>query len=342
MLTITARNVNDAWYQAKQILNQSHLVRPSRVGEVWEFSSPVTTEYLRPTERVLFDPVRNANPYFHIFEAMWMLAGRNDVAWLSQFNPRMKEFSDDGKTFHGAYGHRWRVAFDMDGGAEDGYADQLPKIVKMLKKSQEERRAVLCMWNPIWDLDRPDVKDVPCNDIVFFKIREGKLTMTVCCRSNDIAWGCYAANAVHFSFLQEYMAAMIGVPVGTYWQVSDSWHAYTERWYNLGGFNNQQYNPYDGSWPVTVEPFPLVSNPETFDEEVKLWCNTLGQGSERFSNHFFSYVLHPLYMSWKVYKEDELNAAYFFAKTCRATDWSLAATQWLDRIQKKRQEKLNA
>src|SRR5882724_11989202 len=96
MQIITGRNVNDIWDQAKHLLNKNHVVRPSRVGEVWEYPTPVVTEYLNPTERVLFNPLRNANPYFHFFEGLWMLAGREDVAWISQFNDRMKEFSDDG------------------------------------------------------------------------------------------------------------------------------------------------------------------------------------------------------------------------------------------------------
>jgi len=111
---------------ARQILNSTYILRPSRVGEVYEFPEAVATDYWKPWERVLFDPARNANPFFHIFESMWMLAGRNDVDWVAKFNPRMREFSDDGKIQHGAYGYRWRYAFDLDGGAEDDFADQLP------------------------------------------------------------------------------------------------------------------------------------------------------------------------------------------------------------------------
>ena len=47
------------------------------------------------------------------------------------------------------------------------------------------------------------------------KIKNGRLQMTVHCRSNDIIWGTYGANAVHFSILQEYVAARIGVDLGT-------------------------------------------------------------------------------------------------------------------------------
>ena len=97
----------------------------SRSGSVIEFPSPVTTTYKRPEERVLFYKNRDANPFFHLFESIWMLAGRDDVKYLSNFNKRMEEYSDDGHTLHGAYGYRWREYF---------LTDQLDWIVLHLKR----------------------------------------------------------------------------------------------------------------------------------------------------------------------------------------------------------------
>ena len=337
MQVIDARNVNDAWDQARNLLNQTHVARPSRYGDVWEFPQPVTTLYRNPLERVLFNPLRNANPFFHLFESLYLLSGREDVAWLAQFNPRMKEFSDDGVRFHASYGHRLRFAFDLDGGAEDDYADQLLKVVRMLKKSPDERRAVLGIWNPIWDLERPEIKDIPCNDLIFLKIREGKLTMTVCCRSNDVVWGCYGSNIAQFSTLLEYLAAMIGVPVGAYYQVSDSWHAYTNKWSDAGGFDTTPTQDYYSEDTKCV-PYPLVSCPETFDEEVKRWVETGGKGE--YANHFFVFVANPLLQSWKAYKAGDLEEAKHLAKgMCFAKDWSRAAVEFLERIEEKRKIK---
>ena len=67
------------------------------------------------------------------------------------------------------------------------------------------------MWDAKQDLShRNESKDLPCNTHVYFSIREGFLDMTVCNRSNDLIWGCCGANAVHMSFLQEYVATMWG------------------------------------------------------------------------------------------------------------------------------------
>jgi hypothetical protein len=47
----------------------------SRAGDVLVAPHPVMSVTSIPTERVLFDPARDANPFFHLFESLWMLAG---------------------------------------------------------------------------------------------------------------------------------------------------------------------------------------------------------------------------------------------------------------------------
>ena len=145
-----------------------------------------------------------------------MLQGRKDLAPLAHFVKSMEDFSDDGETLWGAYGQRWRTYF---------HKDQLDSIIKILKTDPDDRRCVLQMWDANKDLGR-EGKDLPCNTNIYFKIRDEALQMTVCCRSNDMLWGTYGANAVHMSMLQEYMAEAIGVEIGTYYQISDSFHVY--------------------------------------------------------------------------------------------------------------------
>jgi hypothetical protein len=339
MKTINAVNINDAWVDARNLLYAVHTTRPSRVGQVWEYPTPVTTVYTRPLERVLFDPQRNANPFFHLMEALHLLAGRRDVSWLEQFNSRIREFVGPDEEQHGAYGWRLRKAFDLDGGAEDDYADQLLKAIRMLKASPNERRAVIANWNPLWDLERPELADIPCNTHAYLKIRDGKLDIVVCCRSNDIIYGCYGSNIVQFSVLLEYLAAMIGVPVGTYYQMSDSWHAYTERWDKLAG--NPPYTLYDfyGDAPPgssAVEPYRMVEDPERFDKELQHWMERKLYRDKDWRNRFFPDVAEPLWQAWACYKRGVLDEACFNVLRCEASDWALACTLWLKRIIQKR------
>jgi len=221
---VQAKNVNEALGEGLSLLKKVAVKAPSRNGEVLVAPGPVITEYENPKDRVLFSPLRDANPFFHLMEALWMLGGHNDVAWPQQFNSKFGLYSDDGLTVHGAYGHRWRNHFGQD---------QLNHIIRLLRTEPTTRRAVLAMWHPEGDLWKRGTAypasgvDLPCNTHIYFSIGLTGLDMTVCCRSNDIIWGAYGANAVHMSILQEYIAAAIGVPVGSYFQFSNNFHAYT-------------------------------------------------------------------------------------------------------------------
>src|SRR5262249_6139538 len=138
----------------------------------------------------------------------------------------MADFSDDGMTLHGAYGHRWLHTPDLSPEQLPASLNQLRVIAKTLRENPDDRRCVVEMWNTRNDLGR-NGKDLPCNLVLTFQRNfNGALDLTVFCRSNDIIWGAYGANAVHFSMLLEYMALWIGCPIGVYRQVSVNWHGY--------------------------------------------------------------------------------------------------------------------
>lgn len=140
--------------------------RSSRNGNVMMIDEPVTVTYTHPRERVLFNLARNANPFFHLYHALWMLAGRNDVGSMAYYNKRMTEFSDDGKTLNGAYGYRWRRNESRRMGIQpknDTGEDQLDILVSHLKSDPTSRRAVLQMWNVEDDLLKIGRKCPVCN-----------------------------------------------------------------------------------------------------------------------------------------------------------------------------------
>jgi hypothetical protein len=65
--------------------------------------------------------------------------------------------------------------------------------------------------------------------MILFKLREGKLYMTVINRSNDIHWGLYAVNFPTFGLLQELLASMLGVYMGEQTHLSNSLHYYVDQ-----------------------------------------------------------------------------------------------------------------
>lgn len=339
-MEIQARNVNDAAATALRALSFAHVERSSRNGPVIAFHDPVMTVYQYPTERVLFSPIRNANPVFHLMESLWMLAGRNDVKFPATFVKNMAKYSDDSVTLNGAYGHRWRQHFGWN---------QLKELAKELRKSPESRRAVLTMWDggayleqyPMgdWESVINGGKDVPCNTHAYFDLRDGRLSMTMCCRSNDIYWGCYGANAVHMSVLLEYMAAAVGVPVGVYRQFSNDLHLYTEI-VDKGMLIqlSEDITKHDLYCTGTMVPAPLMQQGETvedFDADLELFFESFDAAgvrqstAQQYETAFFNFTVVPMLRAWQVRKN--FDGAPRLAEKIASPDWAHATKQWLIR-----------
>lgn len=317
--TIIVGNVNNALPEALNFLKVAGIRRDSRNGPVIVAPGPVITVYRQPQQRVLFSEKRNANPFFHFFEALWMLGGRNDVEYLTQFNPRMVEFSDNGEVLNGAYGYRWRKSFLFD---------QLDEVIEHLKINPDSRREVITMWYSFDLLE--DSKDLPCNTHIYVDIREGKLNITVCNRSNDLWWGAYGANVVHMSFLQEYLAACVGVRVGTYTQFSNNFHIYTQLYDGEAFVNNpHRFEPEGLEYPEPHYDLLMRADKEEWDDELNRFLDT--NGAAQFGVPFFSQVAEPMMRAWDNYSLGHHSLALADAKDIAAPDWRLACIQWISR-----------
>ena len=337
--TISGQNINEAYALAMYSFTnpREYVTRDSRNGPVREIWCPVATVYTKPRERVLFDETRDCNPFFHFFEGLWMLAGRNDVKFLDRFTKNMGLYSDDGKTLHGAYGHRWRYHFPDLG--TNVHLDQLDEIIRHLQHSPESRRAVLQMWDPCVDLVAPG-KDVPCNTAIYFYIREGELTMTVTNRSNDAIYGAYGANVVHMSMLHEYVASSIGVKVGRYYQFANSLHLYTDNPVAARCLRNPPTLPVvDPYTSRTVQVYPMFWGGATQDEfdgdlvdYFDMYEEPHAVKEHKFSTAFFREVVAPMHYAHSLYKLGDVKGAILYNGAYNlATDWALGAHYWLGR-----------
>lgn len=335
MRVIRASNVNDAFKIACGMMtHEIHLFRkiaPREGKATYEFHEPVTTVYTRPWQRVLFSEVRDANPFFHLMEALWMLSGRRDAEWLGQFTSQMAQYAEVDGNFHGAYGYRWREHFQQD---------QITNVIAMLRENADSRRVVLGMWDPVADL-RMAKKDLPCNTHAYFKVRESELHLTVCCRSNDLILGCYGANAVHFSILQEYVAAAIGARVGTYTQISDSWHFYEDNplWKQLEGAGYVDHSAYyhPGMAYAQTRALALVnSTVDLWSRDLRTFMSDEWDSPDQYNDIFFRDVAYLARDSYACYKRGDLVTAISVASRIAAPDWRAACVQWLDRRERKR------
>lgn len=334
MKVIQGVNVNEVFQIAVMNLREREttpgagqlLKTDSRNGPVLSFPTPLTTVYERPDERVLFSAERNCNPFFHFIEGLWMIAGRQDLDTLTMFAKKMADFSDDGVLVNGAYGYRWTEWFGRD---------QLSTVIDLLRKNPLDRRAVLQMWDCTQDLGSSS-KDVPCNTQIFLRGRPASLgyylDMTVTNRSNDLIWGMYGANAVHFSMVHEYLASCIGMGLGHYYQVSSNPHVYLDVWRPLDeklpqGIYPDPYEAYE------IHPVPLVDKWQEFDVEVCLffdWLHT-GQSHVGYQNQIFPKTAIPMVEAWWLWKERMISEAIDKARTIEAPDWRKACVEWLER-----------
>jgi thymidylate synthase len=328
MQVIEARNAHTALPELMYRMLQQGVHRESRNGPVVRIPGPCTIVYYRPQERVVFWPERAANPFFHLLEALWMLDGRNDISFVANIVPRMRDYSDDGITMHGAYGHRWRVHFGFD---------QIDRIAEALKNDPDDRRQVLTMWDPREDLASIS-RDLPCNTHAYFsRDADGRLDMMVCNRSNDSVWGALGSNVVHFSFLQELIAGKIGCPMGKYWQVSNNMHLYLGKHEELmktlafRAFPSKCEDPYKEGY-VDATPLLPQGNPERFLRDLRIFLDegvVLG-----VTDPFIRKVAAPMTRTLSALKGESPDrydqAIEILGEMPVASDWQAAAVQWVE------------
>ena len=344
MRVINVPNVHQALPEAVRMLRAYGVTEESRNGIVIRAPWPVATVYHKPTQRVIFWPERDANPFFHFMEGLWMLAGRNDVDFITHYAKNMAQFSDDGVTFHGAYGKRWRDYPVIDYPMTHTGMDQLTMAINELKQNPGSRRIVLSMWNADLDLCQ-EGKDFPCNTHIYLDVLNGELSITVMCRSNDILWGCYGANAVHMSMLHEYIALHSGLKVGRYIQFSNNWHGYEEtinqEVWDLDPYSDRPDN-YDPYVSLSLKTYPMVNgtSQQTWDQDLKMFLDEGPRPGLR--EPFFRRVAAPIWLAWECWKKRDPNwfdHAMENLDNCHVEDWRLACGEWLYRRFNKEQEK---
>ncbi len=331
MFMIGAKNVHQMLPEALSLLELHGVENNSRNGPVTMFPMPATLCYTKPCERVIRWKERDANPFLHFFECLWMLNGQRDVKFVSQFSSNIASYSDDGKVFNAAYGHRWRQWFKTD---------QILHAIMELKLDMNTRRVYIAMWDADHDLGAV-TKDKPCNVGLSLQVNHrGELDMVVHNRSNDLIWGATGANAVHMSFLQEFIARAVGIPVGRYWQVSSNLHAYkNELLERVSVLADLALDPHrttttDYYAAEGIEPYPImVVQPD-------IWLQDLGIFMKEgpiigFRDPFFRQVATPLLRAHQAYRNkmdpERFEKAEDILEQCRAADWRLAAIEWVRR-----------
>lgn len=259
MSTHTFRTASQALPSMAIALLDYGLEHGSRNGRVMELLNPqIVLE--DPVRREILTVNRKANVFAQIAETMWVLGGRNDVEWLSAYLPRALDYSDDGKTWRGGYGPRIR-------GGHFGF-DQVEYVVDLLQDDPLSRRAVIAIYDP--QTDSAFGKDIPCNDFLQFQSRLGELHLTVTVRSNDLMWGWSGINAFEWSTLQEIVASLLGIRVGTLTFNIGSLHLYQPHWERAQSLSYQQ-EPMGGYQHIEFNPSRKITTLGEVDNMIDQW-----------------------------------------------------------------------
>ena len=221
--TFQGENADEVWRRIAGRFCGGHDLReqPSRAGPTREIMHAAITVN-NPRERWVVSRSPPLNVAFAIAEVVWIMAGRNDLPFLHFWNKQYAKRAGATSPLHGAYGFRLRKHFMLD---------QLQRAYSTLRGNPDSRQVVLQIWDAQCDMPAEDGEpvstDIPCNIVSMLKIRNSKLEWTQILRSNDLFLG-LPHNLVQFTYLQEMLAGWLGIEPGTYNQISDSLHLYSE------------------------------------------------------------------------------------------------------------------
>lgn len=247
------RNINDALIDVLRRIDENGLTVVTRGQEQVELLADLI-HIDSPWERVLAIPGRNNNIFAQIAETIWVLSGRDDLEFLSNYLPRAYDFSDDGVTWRAAYGPRLR--------SWGGSVDQIRMAVNRLIEDPFTKRSIISIYDP--GADFVTTKDVPCNNWLQFIQRDGFLHLHVTVRANDAVWGFSGINFFEWSVLHEIVARTLGWKQGRISWFVGTFHVY-ERHYSLAKRilrNQLLFDPYE----LGYDSLPIETGLDGLDE----------------------------------------------------------------------------
>ena len=323
------RNITEALVNTLNNILNNGICVGSRDQEQMEVLSTLT-KIQYPTERFLVLPYRNNNVFAQVAETLWVLSGRNDLAFLSYYLPRAEDFSDDKLTWRAAYGPRLRNW--------KGKVDQLQEVVKRFKEDPLTKRAVMIIFDP--ESDYQQTKDVPCNNWLHFIQRDGYVDLHVTVRANDAIWGFSGINFFEWSVLHEIIANTLGWKVGKLSWYVGTFHIYSRHYATakkIAGLNRPL-----SLYECKIKPTSITIGIDEMDEVLEQVfeaerCARAGQFNkateieERIQDPFFrnATILMKIYSALKLNVERDIINDYLH--DLGKTDFRIAALEYLSR-----------
>ena len=199
---IRARTITDAWHRGLNL--------------IWRQGREMNDERGTRIRELLSLQVVVEDPYQEMIPA--------EYSWNEE---RLEEYAQQllsGKNpgFEYTYGERLR-AWSLPGMPA---LDQIEQVILRLKASANTRRATAVTWIAPVDAAKDEV---PCMIVDDFKLRDGRLHLSIFFRSHDFA-GAYPANLYGLARLLQYVSSQVGAEPGSISTTSASAHIYEHDW----------------------------------------------------------------------------------------------------------------
>lgn len=204
------------------------------VLKCWEQGDTFKTEYDKPND----PPSRDVTLMMHVTNPM--KEPRIHRAFPGGLNDLEKYRAE---VLYGVHDHwvnpaegKWEYTYHQRLFEYDvpsiGTFNQIDNMISKLKEAGHTRRAQAVTWK-VWDDYK--ISDPACLQQIWCRVENNKLNMNIFMRSND---GYKAAfeNAYAFIELQKYIADHVGVEVGEYIHMADSFHIYGSYFEEFKGF----------------------------------------------------------------------------------------------------------
>lgn len=209
--------------------------------------TPSKTTYSLFGERMKFN-LRDAFPLLttkHVFwravveELLWFISGNTNTSQLSDKNIHIwdkngsRQYLDsNGFTerqegdLGPVYGFQWRysgaIYENMNSNYKNKGIDQLKQIIETIKNKPNDRRIIICSWNPI---DIPKMALPPCHCLVQFYVTNGELSCQLYQRSADMGLG-VPFNIASYSLLTYMIAHVTNLKPGDFIHILGDAHVY--------------------------------------------------------------------------------------------------------------------
>lgn len=257
----------------------------------------VSVEITNPRARLSRTETRG-RPFSCIGELLWYLSGSDKLEFIEYYLAAYKYFAEEDGSVHGAYGPR---VFPSCG------SGQFQRVFELLRKKQSTRQAVIQIFSAR-DIETRR-KDTPCTCTLQFLVRDERLHLVACMRSNDAMVG-FPHDVFAFTMLQEIMASRLGFDVGTYRHFAGSMHIYQNKLAEAEQFLREGFqstlSPMPGM-PREENPMSAIESLLAFEKRIRSDIEAPYECGEFLSLPEYWQDIATLLIALRCFKKQDLN-----------------------------------